>query len=673
MPDTKATTRTDASAGAEKPWAVRGAGLLLALAVAAAYANSLGTPFVFDDGLSIADNPTIRHLGRIGTVLSPPRAGSVCARPVINLSLALNYAISGLNPWSYHALNLLIHAAAALLLFGLVRRTLAGRWGTLAAWATALLWALHPLQTESVTFVIQRTESLMGLFYLLTLYAFVRSVQEASRAWAFGCVLACFAGMATKEVMVSAPLLVLLCDRTFLAGSFRAAWARRRPLYLWLAATWGLLAYCLISSGGDRAGAAGFGVGVSWHAYLLTQCEAIVHYLRLAFWPHPLVVDYGERLAGGWGEAALPALLLVLLAGGTAAALRFRPAWGFWGLWFFAILAPSSSVVPLPTQTVAEHRMYLPLAAIVVGIVCLLRRARGRAGLIAAVGLAAVGGALTVARNHDYRTEVALWTDTVARVPANPRAHYNLGVALDQAGQAPEAIGQYRDAIRLKPTYVEAHNNLGNVLQRNGRLPEAVAEIGEAVRLEPANPRALYNLGNARFALGQGAAAIEAFRGALALRPDYAEAHCNLGVALVALGRTGEALAEYQAAVAADPNYPVAQFDWGNALAQTGRIPEAIPHYEATLRLDPRQPGAEANLGNALFAVGQVPAAIGHYRAALALQPGNARVHYNLGNALLQTGRNAEAADQYAAALRIQPQFPEARAHLTALTGAPAP
>jgi tetratricopeptide (TPR) repeat protein len=673
MPEPKATMANQASAAPRPPRAVRAAGLLLGVAVAAVYANSLGTPFVFDDALSIADNPTIRQLGRIGTVLSPPRAGSVCARPLVNLSLALNYAVSGLNPWSYHALNLVVHAGAALLLFGLVRRTLAGRWGTFAAWAAALLWALHPLQTESVTFVIQRTESLMGFFYLLTLYAFVRAVRESSRAWALGCVLACLAGMATKEVMVSAPLLVLLYDRTFLAGSFRAAWARRRPVYLCLAATWGLLAYCLVASGGDRAGAAGFHAGVSWQAYLLTQCEAIVHYLHLAFWPHPLVVDYGERLAGGWGEAALPACLLLVLAGGTLAALRFRPAWGFLGVWFFAILAPSSSVVPLPTQTVAEHRMYLPLAAIAVGLVGLLRRGGGRAGLIAATGLAVAGGALTVARNHDYRTEVALWTDTVARVPDNPRAHYNLGVALDQAGQIPEAVRQYREAIRLKPTYVEAHNNLGNVLQRTGHPPEAVAEIGEAVRLGPPDPRALYNLGNALFAAGRPEAAIAAFGAALALKPDYAEAHCNLGVALTALGRTGDALAEYRAAAAADPRYAVAQFDWGNALAQAGRIPEAIPHYEATLRLDPRQPGAEANLANALLATGQLPAALGHYEAALALQPGNARVRYNLGNALRQAGRNREAADQYAAALRLQPQFPEARAALAAIAGASAP
>jgi tetratricopeptide (TPR) repeat protein len=689
-----------------EPAAIRLAGLALVLAVAAAYANSLRAPFVFDDGFAIVRNPTIRHLGRIGEVLSPPTDFAVCARPLVNLSLAVNYAVSGLDPWSYHLLNGVIHALAALALFGILRRTLllksgrrkaegespeseVGQNPIIFAFTAALLWALHPLLTESVTFVIQRTESLMGLFYLLTLYCFIRSVEsendEGRRPlspsafrlppfWFGLCFLACLAGMASKEVMVSAPLMVLLYDRTFVAGTFAAAWGRRRALYLALAATWVLLLYLVLSSGGNRAGAAGFGTGITSWTYGLTQGEAIVRYLRLAAWPAGLTVDYGDRLAGGFREAGPQVVFVLLLLGATLVALRRRPALGFLGAWFFAILAPSSSILPLATQTVAEHRMYLPLAALAVLLALGLRAAFGWRGLAAGVVLAAGLGGLTARRNRDYRSEVALWTDTVEKLPTNPRAHYNLGVALDQAKAVPDAIRHYEEAIRLKPGYVEAHNNLADDLQLVGRLPEALAQIQEAVRLKPDDAEARYNLGNAFFASGRPAAAAASYVAALRLRPNYAQAHTNLGVALFALGRTSEAITSYQAAARLDPGYAVAQYDWGNALAQTGRAGEAIAHYEAALRLDPRHAGAQANLGNVLVTLGQLSAAIAHYRASLALNPDNARTRFNLGNALRQAGDPAAAAREYGEALRLQPEFPAVREALAQLpTSGPAP
>jgi tetratricopeptide (TPR) repeat protein len=476
--------------------------------------------------------------------------------------------------------------------------------------------------------------------------------------------------MASKEVMVSAPVIVLLYDRTFVAGTFAAAWDRRRRLYLSLAATWILLLYLVLSSGGNRAGAAGFGTGIAWWRYGLTQGQAIVHYLRLAAWPAGLTVDYGERLAGSFREAAPQVIAILLLLGATLVALRRRPALGFLGAWFFAILAPSSSILPLATQTMAEHRMYLPLAALAVLFALGLRAVLGVRGLAAGVVLAAGLGGLTARRNHDYRSEVALWTDTVAKQPANPRAHYNLGVALDLARAAPEAIPHYEEAVRLKPGYVEAHNNLADDLQQVGRLPEALVEIQEAVRLKPDDAEARYNLGNALFASGRPAAAAASYLAALRLQPDYAQAHTNLGVAFFALGRTAAAISSYETAARIDPHYAVVQYDWGNALAQTGRSAEAIVHYEAALRLDPRHAAAQANLGNVLVTLGQLAPAIAHYRASLALNPDNARTRFNLGNALLQAGDPAGAAQEYRTALRLQPDFPGVREALARLPAA---
>ena len=227
-------------------------------------------------------------------------------RPLLNLSLAINYAISGTAVWSYHALNLAIHVLAGLTLFAIVRRTLrrpvlAGRFGPSAnalALAVSALWLWHPVQTESVTYLSQRAESLMGLFYLLTLYCFIRGAETNAngdrRLWFPLSVLACLAGIATKEVIVTAPVLVFLYDRTFISGSFAGAWRRHWPLYVALAATW-LPLGCLMVS--PHHWAVGFGQGVAWWAYGLTECRVVVKYLLLAFWPHPLVFDYGMVVA----------------------------------------------------------------------------------------------------------------------------------------------------------------------------------------------------------------------------------------------------------------------------------------------------------------------------------------------------------------------------------------
>ena len=253
--------------------------LVLIVAGLLAYHNSFTGPFIFDDRLSIQENPTIRHLWPISQPLSPPHAGAatVGGRPVINLSLAINYALGGLDVRGYHALNLGVHILAGLTLFGVVRRTLLQprlreRFGAVAnelALAVAVLWTVHPLQTESVTYIVQRAESIMGLFYLLTLYCFIRGAESPwPRVWYGLCLSACALGMASKQVMASVPLLVMLYDRAFVSRSFREAWRRRWPLYLALASTWILLGYLVFFHGsfGNAVINAEFR-GVTWWQY----------------------------------------------------------------------------------------------------------------------------------------------------------------------------------------------------------------------------------------------------------------------------------------------------------------------------------------------------------------------------------------------------------------------
>jgi tetratricopeptide (TPR) repeat protein len=561
-------------AGGRWTW---GGAALIAGAGALAYANSFAGPFLFDDPDAITRNPSIQPGWTLAGVLQGPMGNSASGRPLLNLSLALNQAVSGAQVWSYHALNLLIHLAAALVLFGLVRRTLqrigwAGAQG--AALAAALLWTLHPVQTESVTYVIQRAESLMGLCYLLTLYGLARYAGEGGKAWAGLCLAACFLGMAAKEVMVTAPFIVLLYDRAFFAGSFREAWRRRAGLYLGLAASWLVLLFLLVRMGGSRAGTIGFGVAVPWWRYALTQFPAVAHYLRLSVWPYPLVLDYGAAWVRSPGEVLPFVPVVAALVAGTLYALVRFPRAGFLGCWFLVILAPTSSVIPGIRQTIAEHRMYLPLAAVLVALVLAVQRLlawawprrAGPAGFALCMMAAAAAGAATFARNRDYRSSLTIWTDTVRRRPDNAYAHYNLGFALADAGRFPEAVREDRTAVQLDPTLAEGHEALGLALAGNGQLDEGVAEDERALQLQPAYPEGEFNLANALAQKGDLPGAIGHFQRALALRPDFPPACLNLGNALLQSGRTQEAVRQYRAALRLQPGYADAQNNLAVAL-----------------------------------------------------------------------------------------------------------
>ena len=677
----------------------------LVLAALAVYWNSLGAPFVFDDIPAVERNATIRQVWPPGPALNPPTDGSgVSGRPLVNLSLAVNYAGSGLVVRGYHWTNLSLHALAALTLWGLLRRTLRPpSWGSelarvdrkreqarspgkpasedagLMALVCTLLWIVHPLLTETVVCVVQRNEIMGSLFYLLTMYCFVRGVESGPASglssrpgqdlfgslWLTLSVLSCLAGLASKEIVATAPLLVLLYDRTFAAGTFRAAWSARKKYYVALAATWLLLAW-LVWHNRQRGGTAGFGLSISPWEYLLTQGHALVLYLKLSFWPHPLVLDYGWPVARSLGEVWWQALLVVALLTATVVALVRKPAVGFLGASFFVILAPSSSFVPLVSQTVAEHRMYLPLAAVLVLAVAGGRALAGRRALWATMAAAIPLGVVTVQRNADYRTELAIWSDTVAQCPGNARAHGNLGRAYLGLGRWEEAVAACQEELRLAPAYNgDARANLGRALTELGRAADAVPFFEDGLRLKPGSFDLHNNYGVALAALGRWPEAVTQYETALRLQPDFAELHNNFANALVKVGRLPEALAHYETAWRLAPDFAEAEVNWGRALAEAGRLEEALPHFENVARVRPAA-ASQADLAGALAAAGRMDEAIVHYEAALRLQPDSALTHCGLGNALARLGRFGEAIGQYEAAVRLQPALAEAQHNLGA-------
>ncbi|MBI5769747.1 MAG: tetratricopeptide repeat protein [Verrucomicrobia bacterium] len=639
---------------------------LLVVAVFAAYCNIWSAPFVLDDHLSILRNPTIHRLG--WEALVPPRGFgfTVEGRPVLNLSLAFNYAWTGPAVWSYHLVNVAIHALAALVLFGVARRALARArcpGPDAVGFAAASLWALHPLQTGSVSYVVQRTESLMGLFFLLTLYAVLRGAESdrPARWQALACV-ACALGMATKEVMVVAPVIVLLFDRTLLAGSFREAWLRRRALYCGLATTWLLLAWLVLGSG-SRGGTIGAAAGISPWDYALCQARGVVHYLSLALWPVRLIFDYGTDRVSLAEAAPFVAIDLVLLSL-TGIALWRRSPVGLLGAWFFLILAPTSSVVGGTRQMLAEHRLYLSLAAVAVALAGTAFIVLGRRAWVLCA-TAAVALALTTAqRNVDYRSELALHGDTVAKRPGNIYARINYGNALLVAGRAAEAVGQFEAATRLRPGFHLALSNLAGAYHQAGRSADAADAARAALAAKPDHAEARFNLAAALLQLGRPVEAITHYETAIRLKPDYAEACNGLGAALAAAGRSAEAIARLQDAVRLRPGFAEAHYNLATALVQTGDAPAAEPHYLAAIQHRPDYADAYFNLGTTLLQRGRFAEAARHLDTAARLRPGHAGSQSNLGLALMQLGNLDQAKARFEAALRIDANFADAHCNL---------
>jgi tetratricopeptide (TPR) repeat protein len=636
-------------------------GFLVIAATSAVYVNAYNGAFLFDDAVHILQNAGIRRLWPLATVLQG-------RRPLVDLTLAANYRLGGFEPQGYHVVNIAIHALAALALYGVVRQTLLrsshrenSAWGvSWVALAAALIWAAHPLQTQSVTYLIQRSESMMGLFYLLTLYCVIRGAgstdwtskpachQQAGlppagwlasgptgrvgptykTCWYIAAVLCCALGMGSKGVMVTAPVVVLLYDRAFLGGSFVEALRRRWGLYASLAATWAVLWACGVAGGvldpSRKSATMGFSLQeiTPWQ-YAATQPGVILHYLTLSLWPHPLCLDYSWPVARTADAMVLPGVLVGLLLAATAWALLRRPRLGFPGVWFFVILAPTSSVIPIK-DTLFEHRMYLSLAAVVVLLVVgsdrLLRqlvlrmplvnsrrRLAGGALVVAAAAVLAVG---TIRRNRDYREAVSMWQDVVAKRPWNARAFEQLGTALIAVHNKPDAITAYRHAVRVDPDFASAHANLGNALSETGRFEEAVTHYSRARRFDPQRVDVCINLAFALEQSGRIEEAIATYRDAARIEPHppsprtSARAHYNLADLLRTQGRLDEAVTEYRKAVRLWSHYEKAHFALGWVLALQGQLDEAVNHFERTLQINPNHTGARNARTDALRKLG---------------------------------------------------------------------
>jgi tetratricopeptide (TPR) repeat protein len=617
--------------------------VIVAAAVAVAYANSLSGPFVLDDEATIVQNPQIRDLSRPGDVLRPAPDSPIAGRPLASVTFALNYAFGGLDVRGYHIVNILLHVVCAALLFAIVRRTLERRRAAGAeparaervALAAALLWALHPLNTEVVDYLSQRTESLMAACYLLTMYGAIRAVESlpfckgvgghlmrtppagtARGRWGAAAVVACAAGALSKESIATAPIMIAVYDRVFLFDAWRDQLAARARLYAGLAASWVLIAALVVTA--PRSSVAGFSSGVSPWTYLLNQAPMIVEYLRLAAWPDSLVAFYGWPLPMTIADVAVPAACVLALLVATGSAVWRWPAIGFLGVWFFVTLAPASSIIPIATEVGAERRMYLPLMALAVlaaaalewvsaGVASAVARtvsARARAGvfLLAVAALSAILASATIARNREYSSGLTLAQTIVERRP-NGVAHHMVAEQLIHAQRNDEAMQHLRRAVALGNS--RARYLLAQGLALQGKHDEAVEQLEAFLRTymptTPLVPRwleppltevipARFLLGRALGLQGKWAPAAEQARLILDVVPGHVGARGLLGDAMFAQERWTDAAKSYEEYLERQPADARVWMNYGIAQVAVERFDDAIAAFGRAAELDPANP-----------------------------------------------------------------------------------
>ncbi len=592
----------DRSTRVQTVWAVAG----LVVLGAVAYHNSFDGILHFDDSPNISHNEALDSLTAafLGTPDEVPRG--LHRRTIPHFTLALDKAVHGLSLTGLHLTNLVVHLLAGLLLFDVVRLALDRdrvpdglRSGRVAiAFASAALWLVHPLQTESVTYVIQRCESMMGMFFFLVFDAFLRAERaettKGRRLWLAVTVLACWLGMFSKEVMITCPLALVLFDRLFFATSWRELFRKRAVTYAGLACSAAFLVFCVYWARTPTENVQRLALQVltppSRWGYFWTQPEIVLHYLKLVFWPYPQCFLYHWPVQENLTWIVLPTLFHagMLLVG--VLCLRRAPAVTFLVTSFYLVLAPTSSLKPIPNLAF-EHRMYVPLAAVLVLTVLAAWTAlsrlsvspRGRRiALVAGAVVAAVPlTGLTIARNELYADHMAFWQDVVDHGYPGYTSHMALGVGHVREGEFDEAIAEYQRALEIEPRALLAIRNLSSLLIELGRLEEAEQYELEALELQPLDATVQFNHG-----LGlQGRARLAAARGedaAAAEMRKKALEHFQLSLEL-----TRTSITHHNAAVVSQ------ELGWHD---------HAMKHYAAALELSPRAINSRLGLANLLLA-----------------------------------------------------------------------
>ena len=584
--------------------------LLLVVVTVLAYRHAWTAGYIWDDDVYVTQNQLLSApdgLRRIWFSLDSPSQYF----PLTYTTFRFEYALWGLNPIGYHLVNILLHAANAIVVWRLlVALRLPG------AWLAAGLFALHPVHVESVAWITERKNVLMGLFFLLSLLAWVRFVErEAKVAGKYYALALLFYLLAlfSKTTACTLPAALLLI-----------VWLKGIPVtvrrlgqvvpFVVLGIVMGLVT---IWWERHHQGTQGELFAIGLPERFLVAGRAFWFYLGKLFWPVDLAFSYPrwsisatDPLDYVWPLAAVALAIIVYFARrrlgrGPEVAL----------VYFAATLSPMLGFIMLYTfrySFVADHYQYLasigPLALASAGLT-LGARFLGRHGVtlvpaLSAVLLASLGG-LTWQQCKIYSDSDALWSATIATNPRSWMAYNNIAINLLQKGKTDEAIAHYNKALELDPDYGEGHYNLANALLRVGRTDEAIAHYEKALEIYPKNIPARYNLASVLVQGGRAEEGIAHYRKALELNPRNAGAHNNLGVTLLRLGRVDEAATHFREALAIDPNNAQANYNIANLLVQESRLEEAVRHYQRALKSNPGDAATRDRLDKVLRQLGR--------------------------------------------------------------------
>lgn len=559
--------------------------MLAALVVMGAllYANTLKVPFYLDDVDNIKENRAIQlKTLQFSDLLDAGAGGIVANRPVAYISFGLNYLLFGQNLAGFHVINTLIHILAAVFLFLLLIKTfqlpnsgVGPKNAQMIAFAGALLWLVHPLNTQSVTYLVQRMNSLAAMFFVLSLYCYAqgRTLEGRARqgAWLAGACISGLLALGTKENATTLPFFILLYEWFFIKD-LSTAWLRKHlPVLIGVLVVVGLVAfYYLGTKPLDSILATYETRDFTLGERVLTQFRVVMLYGSLLLFPHygRLSLEHDISVSHSLIDplSTVFAMLAILALFGLAVYIARRERFiSFAILWFLGNLVIESSVIGL--EMVFEHRTYLPSMLVVAALVVLLGRYLKQSPFWAIVVLVTlVFSHWTIERNNQWREPVGFWRDCVSKAPANSRPYNNLGLVLAERGETESAIVQFREALRIKPSSFMAHNNLGVALMRQDKLREAAEHLLLALSGDPYNAKIHINLGSTYARLNDFDKSARHLEEALRIDPGNETAHINMGNLLMEQGRFGVAISHFRQALAINPENKDARYNLGIAL-----------------------------------------------------------------------------------------------------------
>jgi len=634
-------------------------GGLIILLVFLAYLPTLRGGFIWDDDSYVTHNPTLHDLGGLQRIWF--KVGAVPQYyPLVHTTFWLEYHLWALNPIGYHLINVLLHAVAAILLWQVLRRLQAP-----GAWLAAVIFALHPVEVESVAWVTERKNVLSAVFYFAAALAYLRFVawEKPDRPnrfrwhWYLGALVLFLAALLSKTVTCSLPAVLLLVCWWKKGRVQRGDVMPLLPFFVVGVALGLLTAWMEKHHVGAR--------GADWSLTFADRCliagRALWFYAGKLVWPAPLTFIYPrwEIEPAVWWQWLFPIAAAGVVAGLWLARRRIGKGPLVAVLFFAGTLGPALgfvNVYPMRYSFVADHFQYLAS----VGLIILFAAGLNRAPRVIPATLVVLLGALTWQQTGIYRDLETLWRDTLAKNPGCWMAQNNLGTVFADKGRYDEAIKYYRKAIQLNPNFSEAQYGLGLAFAAQGRLDEAIENYRKAIQINPDYRDALNDLGNALASKGRFDEAIGNYRKAIRINPNYAEARYNLGNALAAQGQLDEAIENYYKAIRINPNYAEAQNNLGIALADKGRFGEAIEAFRKAIQSKPDFSEALNNLGGVLLNQGRFDEAIENYRKAIQSKPNFSEALNNLGTTLAAQGRYDEAIENYRKAIQSKPDFSEA-------------